>query len=151
MQDATDEVPGWFYVRQAKVVADPSTGAGTHVLLLSNDQPGQKAHALQPVGLDGRKLRSVEMSVRVRTSGVTSSTNENWLPRVELTFYDENRALIRSAVFGPWKGNATWFQESRELPIPGRARLAVIVIGMFGATGEVAIDDLQINATVDGR
>jgi protein-L-isoaspartate(D-aspartate) O-methyltransferase len=141
-----DEVKGWFYSRQANVVRDSTTTAGHNVLMLSNSKPGENCHVLQAVGLDGRKVQSVEMSVRMRTEDVAAGRNRSALPRVELTFYDHNRELIRAGTLGPWDGTSDWFHESESIRVPGRTRLAVLVVGMFGATGRCAIDDIQIRA-----
>jgi protein-L-isoaspartate(D-aspartate) O-methyltransferase len=144
---AGEDVHGWFYVRQAQVVPDATAPDGRHCLVLSNSAAGQNAHALQAVGLDGRKLKSVAVSVYRRTRGVRDEQNKAWRPRVELTFYDEDRALIRTLTLGPWEGDSAWSRESQEIAVPGRSRFAVIIIAMFGATGEFAVDDLRIVGT----
>jgi protein-L-isoaspartate(D-aspartate) O-methyltransferase len=142
-----DGVHGWFYVRQAQVVADSTAPVGRQYLVLTNHVPGQNAHALQAVGLDGRKLKSVAVSVYRRTRGLQGQRDKSRQPRVELAFYDEDRALIRMVVLGPWEGDSRWSQETLEIPVPGRSRFAVITIAMFGATGEFAVDDLRVVAT----
>ena len=144
---AGEDVHGWFYVRQAQVVPDATAPDGRHCLVLSNSVPGQNAHALQAVGLDGRKLKSVAVSVYRRTRGIHDQQNKTWQPRVELTFYDEDRALIRTLTLGPWEGDSPWSQESQEIAVPGRSRFAVIIIAMFGATGEFSVDDLRVVGT----
>jgi protein-L-isoaspartate(D-aspartate) O-methyltransferase len=144
---AAADVPAWFYARQAQVVTDGTAPDGRRCLVLSNSVPGQSAHALQAVGLDGRKLKSVAVSVYRRTRGIDDHQNKAWQPRVELTFYDEDRASIRSLTLGPWADDRTWSRESREVPVPGRSRFAVVTIAMFGATGELAVDDLRIVGT----
>jgi protein-L-isoaspartate(D-aspartate) O-methyltransferase len=141
------DVPGWFYARQAQVVADPTAPAGGHCLVLSNNVPGQSAHVVQAVGMDGRKVKHVKVSVYRRTRGINDQRNKGAQPRVELTFYDEERASIRVLTLGPWDKDGPWLQETREIAVPGRSRFAVIVMAMFGATGELSVDDLQILAT----
>ena len=144
---AGDGVHGWFYVRQAQVVPDSTAPDGSHCLVLSNNVPGQNAHALQAVGLDGRKLKSVAVSVYRRTRGLDDQKDKSRQPRVELAFYDEGRALVRTLTLGPWEGNSPWSQETHEIAVPGRSRFAVITVAMFGATGEFAIDELRIVGT----
>jgi protein-L-isoaspartate(D-aspartate) O-methyltransferase len=139
-----NEVVGWFYVRQSRIVEDPTAPDGRHCLVLSNSVAGQNAHVMQAVGLDGRKLKSVLVSVHRRTRGIGGQVDKSRHSRVELTFYDEDRALIRTVTLGPWNGDHPWSDERTEVAVPGRSRFGVIMIGMFGATGEFAVDDLQV-------
>ena len=118
---------GWFYVRQAQVVQDPTAPDGRHCLVLSNSVAGQNAHVLQAVGLDGRKLKSVTVSVYRRTRGISDQQDKTGQPRVELTFYDEDRALIRTLTLGPWDADIPGRARTQEIGVPGRSRFAVIV------------------------
>ena len=119
-----NEVVGWFYVRQAQIVEDPTAPDGRHCLVLSNSVAGQNAHVMQAVGLDGRKLKSVTVSVHRRTRGISDQPDKSRHPRVELTFYDEDRALIRTVTLGPWDGDHPWSEERAEAAVPGRSRFA---------------------------
>jgi protein-L-isoaspartate(D-aspartate) O-methyltransferase len=138
------EVVGWFYVRQAQVVEDPTAPDGRHFLVLASSETGQNAHVLQAVGLDGRKLKNVTVSAYRRTRGISTPPDKSGHPRVELTFYDEDRALIRTVTLGPWSDDRPWSEERAEATVPGRSRFAVIVISMFGTTGEFSVDHLQV-------
>jgi protein-L-isoaspartate(D-aspartate) O-methyltransferase len=140
---------GWFYIRQARVLPDATAPDGRHVLVLSNRVAGQNAHALQAFGLDGSRFKSVTLSLSRRTQGIQNHRNTDWQPRVELTCYGEDRAAIRTATLGPWLGDTPWSTMSMEIPVPARSRFAVIVVAMFGATGELAVDQLQV--TVSAR
>ncbi len=144
------EPTGWFYVRRAKVVREPSAPEGQHVLVLTNDALRQNSHAIQAFGVDGRVLQSVELSVRVRTQGVTRAGSKETLPRVDISFYDENRGSIRNAGLGPWEQESSWAEYSVEIPVPGRARLGTVAIGIFGATGQLMVDQLTIRGIEKG-
>ncbi len=141
------EPTGWFYVRQARVLRDRSAPEGQHVLALTNNTAGQHCHVIQAFGVDGRVVKSVQLSVRVRVQGLQRGASKETLPYVEITFYDENRGSIRRAGVGPWQRDSSWSRHSAEIPVPGRARLATVVIGMFGATGQVMVDQLSIRGT----
>ncbi len=140
-------VTGWFYVRQAAIVHESTAPQGDQVLLLSNTTPGQNSHVLQAFGADGRALDSIELSASVRTQHVASLLGTDALPRIEVTFYDENRGVIRQTALGPWQGDHGWMHQSMKIPVPGRARLGTVIVGMFGATGEVMVDQLSIVGT----
>ncbi len=145
---ADGEPTGWFYVRQAKVIRDPSAPEGQQVLVLTNNSVGQNCHVIQAFGVDGRVVKSVELSVRARLQGIRRAGGKDSLPYVEITFYDENRGAIRRGGVGPWEQDSRWSRYHAEIPVPGRARLATVVIGMFGATGQVMIDQLSIRGVV---
>ena len=119
--------------------------------MMANNVAGQNCHAIQAFGVDGRVLTGLELSVHVRTRGVESSGQRETLPQVEISFYDENRGSIRRAGVGPWEQDSSWSRHSVEIPVPGRARLGTVAIGMFGATGEVMIDELTIRGIAKGQ
>lgn len=145
------EVPGWFYVRQAAAALDEAAPEGRRVLQLSNSVPGQNAHALQAIGLDGRVVRVVRFSIWSRVEEIVPTREHSILPRAELTFYDERRTLIHSHALGPWEARSGWVRHSEEIRVPGRSRFAVIVVGMFGAVGRIAVDDVSIDTMRTGR
>ncbi len=140
-----NDVLGWYYLIGARVIADRTAPLGRHVLQLENTVPGQKVHALQAMGLDGRQVRAVTVSAQVRLERVVGSKPPS-LARVELTFYDEKRAPIRSAIVGPWQGSAHWSRKSVRVLVPKNARLAVLAVGIFGATGRMLVDNVQVRA-----
>jgi protein-L-isoaspartate(D-aspartate) O-methyltransferase len=139
----SDTVPGWFYARQCQIVAESAASPNDYVLQLTNRTAGQAAHVHQPISLDGQQVRSVALSARVSTTGI-HGTNDWTLPRVELTFYDKNRASIKSVKLGPWQGHRGWSSLRKTSPVPGRTHFAVVSIGMFGAVGQFAVDDVQV-------
>ena len=47
---------------------------------------------------------------------------------------------------GPWTGSFDWKQVTQEMDVPPAARLAVIGIGLFGATGELSVDQVSVEA-----
>jgi protein-L-isoaspartate(D-aspartate) O-methyltransferase len=145
--EAGKEPRGWFYVQQADVVRDPTAPDGRQVLVLRNMDPGRNAHVLQAVGVDGQRVRNVAVSLYRRTKGIESHQNPDWQPRVDLTFYGEDRAAIRTATLGPWSTDSGWTAEGVDVAVPGRCRFAVVVVSLFGATGELAVDQLAVTAS----
>lgn len=144
-QLADDGEPvGWFYLRGARVVRSSAAPEGQHMLVLSNQVAGRKCHAIQAFGVDGRVVGKIELSVRVRVRDIKSTGFEDSLPSVGVSFYGKNRDLIRYEGVGPWERDLDWTRQSVEIRVPGRARLATVTIGMFGATGQVMVDELSI-------
>ena len=67
------------------------------------------------------------------------------MPRMMVSFYDDQRAHLGQVWLGPWRGTFDWRKESRKVRVPGRAREAIVRVGLFGATGEAKFDDVRIN------
>lgn len=140
------EPKGWFYVRQATVTDEPSAPDGEQVLLLRNRVAGNTCHAVQAFGIDGRKLKAIEVSAWVRPRHVNGAARQDALPRIEISFYDQNRGTIKNVLVGPWGRHPSWIEQAVTIPVPARARLGTVAIGMFGATGQVMVDQLRIHA-----
>ena len=88
------EPKGWFYVRNAQVERSPTAPEASHVLVLASSTAGQKCHAIQAFGIDGRRHRALEISAEVRTREVVIAGSPQSLPHIEVLFYDENRKFI---------------------------------------------------------
>ena len=58
--------------------------------------------------------------------------------------YDDDRRDLGHRWIGPWQGSVPWHHVSKRIRIPIQAREGILRIGLFGATGEIAIDDVRI-------
>jgi protein-L-isoaspartate(D-aspartate) O-methyltransferase len=137
---------GWYYVRQASVIPDPSAPDGRRVLRFRNETPGRGAQALQSVALDGRRVRRLDVSVWVKTDNCRAGLTANQLPHLELVLFNDQRAMIGTRTFPPWRGSSGWAKKRLQLKVPPEARLAGVAVGMFGATGQIFIDQLTLEA-----
>ena len=61
-----------------------------------------------------------------------------------VSFFDGNRRNLGLRWIGPWHGSTEWQRFSGIVNVPGDAREMILRIGLFGATGTAAFDDLQI-------
>lgn len=140
----TNELAGWHYQRQLEQVGDPKAPEGKHYARFSNLQPGRSAQALQGFALDGRQVKAVRLSARVAAKDVVPGQNPTQLPLIGLSLYDENRALLGETGLGPWQGSFGWQLKATRIAVPPRTREAILRVGMFGATGELWVDDLRL-------
>jgi protein-L-isoaspartate(D-aspartate) O-methyltransferase len=141
------QATAWYYQRQMEVVKADDAPSGKHYIRFHNAESGRGAQALQCFAVDGRYVHQLELSVHVRCKDIHQGPSVGQFPLVGMFFYDENRAPIVEKGLGPWRSDCEWKKESKAIEVPVRAREAVIRIGMFGATGEVSLDDLQIKGT----
>lgn len=137
---------GWHYQRQLKLEEAPDAPEGTHFVTFSNSEPGRGAQALQGMPVDGRKVRELDVSLWVKADNVRPGTNDQQQPVLAITFYDENRAETGYTWVGPWRDSFGWQHVSEKLRVPPRAREAVVRIGMSGATGQISLDGIRIQA-----
>lgn len=135
---------GWYYVRQGLVVATSDAVDGQHCLQFQNSIPGRGAQALQAVGIDGRQIRSIDVTAWIRTNDARPGPSPLQLPHIELSFFDEKQAPAGAQVAGPWSGTISWTMKRARIDVPARARLAVFAIGLFGGTGQLDVDGLAV-------
>ena len=48
---------------------------------------------------------------------------------------------------GPFQGTSAWKQVAQRFRVPPDTREAIIRIGLFGATGEISFDEVQMKST----
>lgn len=140
---------GWHYLRGAKVRRVGTTHQSPesptdNYLSFENTQPGQASRALQGFALDGRKVRAVRLSVRVRAENLRAGPTPEQVPAIVLTCYDGRRAAIDNQVLGPWQGSFDWKTEQAELRIPSATREAILRLGLLGGTGKLDVDDVAL-------
>lgn len=143
--ETTDEkgnLVGWYYLRQGEVLA---TGAneGQRYLQFHNNTPGRGAQILQAIGTDGRQIKSLRITLSIRASSFSGKQ----MPPLELNFFDEQRGPAGVQYAGPWPATAAWSKKEARIDVPVKARLAVLAVGLFGGTGELAVDDINLEVT----
>lgn len=146
-QDDDGELRTWYYVRQAEVVSEAGAPEGDKWLRFVNTTAGRGAQALQALGMDGRQIREIEVSLSIATTDVGPGVTPRQLPHVQLAFYDSRRDHVETQHIGPWHGTRSWTRQKARFEVPPQSRLAVLMVGLFGATGELAIDDLAVTVT----
>ena len=137
---------GWHYQRQLELVADGNAPVGRRYAKFTNAEPGRGCRALQGFAVDGRKVKQLEISLRVRGKNIRPGQTTGQLPVLAVTFYDERRATLGQGAVGPWRGTFSWQEESAQIDVPVRAREAILRIGLQGAVGEICFDEIELKA-----
>jgi protein-L-isoaspartate(D-aspartate) O-methyltransferase len=141
---STDDVPdAWFYVRQAQV-EHKGAPEGKNYITFSNREPGRDAHALQAVGIDGKRVRGVRLSLAVRLEGARPGTEGFERPALAIRFFDSQNKALKEEIIGPWLGTTEWRRVAAEVPVPRETAMAMIQIGLRGATGQMSVDDVKL-------
>ncbi len=147
LTDDEDQLLAWYYVRQGTIVSDQDAMEGKRFLEFSNEEAGRGAQALQAVGVNGREIAAIDVSLFIRASDVRPGRSPRELPRVNVSFFDDKQAPCGSQSAGPWYGTISWVKKRATIQVPPKAKLAVIAVGMFGATGEFAIDSVDLKVS----
>ncbi|QDU88356.1 Protein-L-isoaspartate O-methyltransferase [Pirellulimonas nuda] len=142
---------GWHYVRQAEVMRDPTEAPeGDRYLLFKNSEPGRGCWALQGLAVDGRHVRRLKVSFQARGTGIRPGQTLREWPYVAITFYDDRREEVGVDAVGPLRGDFAWGEFSKQVSVPVHAREAIIRIGLLGAVGELALDEVRVEAAGRG-
>jgi len=137
---------GWHYQRQLTLQTDATAPEGNSYAVFRNKEPGRGCQALQGFAVDGREVSALQLSFSARGKDIGPGQRADQWPSVVVTFYDERRATVGEESVGPFAGTFPWRNETQTVRVPLRAREAILRIGLLGATGELALDDLRLSA-----
>jgi protein-L-isoaspartate(D-aspartate) O-methyltransferase len=141
------EPAGWHYQRQLAIKAHAQSAPdGAHFALFKNAEPGRGCHALQGFAVDGRKVSTLKLTLWVRGENILPAASLSQSPSAVVTFYDERRAAVGEESLAPFLGTFDWQERSGAVRVPLRAREAILRIGLLGATGELSLDKIQVQA-----
>ena len=110
----------------------------------SQRHAGRAAQALQAVGVDGRHVREIEISLWVRGVRVQPGSLPEQHPGLVVVFFNTNREAISRQGIGPWSGSSDWVEKHRRMQVPPTARLASVEVGLWGGTGQISVGDVAI-------
>jgi hypothetical protein len=144
-----DGIPdGWYNLRDAKVVEGGVGASKTKCLRFENDKPGRPARASRAFGVDGREFEAIVVGLWVRQESIVAGERLGDEPCVLIDFLGDPLQLkaVRRGVLGPWKTvGPTWTRVAKRLPIPPDTRLAILSLGLIGATGVLEVDNMTID------
>lgn len=144
--DENGFVKGWYYQRQLESVDTGNIPQGQTYVQFDNRIPGQHAHLMQAVAIDGKAVAVVEFSATMATENVVEGLYRQDMADVVLTFYNENQKDVSTTYLGPVVGTEDWMELSKKVRVPLSAKMAIVRIGLFGATGVAKFDDVRLTA-----
>jgi protein-L-isoaspartate(D-aspartate) O-methyltransferase len=138
-EQATDDVADeWFYQRQA-TLEHKGAREGKSYIQFTNREMGRDAHALQAIGVDGKKVRSMKITLWVKADDNFPGRELYQKPGLAIRFFDVNNKKLSEEVFGPWLGTFPWRHvTSHEMRIPKEAKMAMIQMHVRLAQGGLA-------------
>jgi protein-L-isoaspartate(D-aspartate) O-methyltransferase len=139
-----DKPSGWYYVRQAAIETDGPDATSRHCIAFTNRVVGRSSQALQAIGVDGRRVSELVVELWVAAHDVVPAAEDEHGSSVLVSFFDENRVPVGQQSLGSWSGTFDWQRRSAHLKVPPAARVAIVAVGLLGATGELSCDRLSI-------
>jgi protein-L-isoaspartate(D-aspartate) O-methyltransferase len=144
-ETSTDDVPdAWFYVRQG-LLERKGAPEGKSFLTFSNREPGREAHALQAFGVDGKRIRALRLSLFIKLENAVAGPEGYERPALAIRFFDSQNKALKEEIVGPWLGSSPWRRVSAEVPVPKDTAMAMIQVGLRGATGQMSVDDVRLS------
>jgi hypothetical protein len=126
----------------ASLGKDPSSGK--NYLRIINKKEAMSLGA-QSLPLDGRKIRYIYVSARVKGINITLG-KEYWMKaNLQPLFFDEKGNQVGGwPELGPWEGSFDWTFAKKMFVVPPETRTLKIVLGLYGSKGEVDFDDVAV-------
>jgi hypothetical protein len=134
----------WYYVQQMQVMDGAAAPHGQRYVRFRNSVPGRSAQAEQHLALDGRQVRALDASLWVAVRDAAPGQALSDQASVKIRFYDADDAQVGDETIGPWAGTRDWSEVATRIVVPESTRLALIVIGLNGGTGEADFDQLEL-------
>jgi protein-L-isoaspartate(D-aspartate) O-methyltransferase len=135
--------PGWYYERQVQWKGGGAPDGG-HYVEFVNSEPGLDSHLLQGFAIDGRQVQQLALSGQVKTENIVPGAHRDMAPHIVITLYDAQRKELGNLLVGPFQESGDWREEAKTFRIPPQAREGILRIGLFGATGRIAFDKLEM-------
>jgi N-acyl-D-amino-acid deacylase len=139
----------WYYHRGVRI-EDDGAPEGKRFVAYTNDDPGHLTHSNQGFAIDGKRIESLDLSFWVMTEAVRPGPKPEHTAGITITFFDRNRSYVSTVRAGPFEGTNSWGRETQRIAVPRTAQDAVIMIGLSGATGRIAFDDIQFKPVMRG-
>ena len=143
--DNKDDKPdNWHYQRQV-TLHNSGAPEGKRYISIQNAFAGRRAQLLQGMPMDGRKVKKLQLTARVRYRNASSGTKSYERPGIYVHFFDTIRKPIAIGGFRPLRGTqAEWKTLKTIVRVPNRAREAIMQIGLNGGTGRLEIDAVEL-------
>jgi protein-L-isoaspartate(D-aspartate) O-methyltransferase len=137
-------IAGWYYQRQGKLVSDTGARQPGNYVEFENQTPGRDAHLMQGLAINGRKVHRIRIRGKLKTANMTAAPRSLEGPRVVISFFDDNRRDLGLRWLGPWPEQTSWREFTGVVVVPSETREMILRIGLFGATGKAAFDDMRL-------
>ena len=164
---------GWHYARNATVIDDPQAQSGLRFIrfeipaeprlqfpatswqpqptaapaTVKDDAKELKvAQVIQGFAVDGKYVSRLKVEVLVRANNVLPFDPNRQKPSgtIHIHFYDDDRDMIQQVELATVYGTFEWRKFATEIPVPRRAKEAILFLGLFQMSGTLDMDAVSV-------
>ena len=136
---------GWYYQRQMTWETADDAPQGKHYIKFQNQTSGLAAHLIQGFGIQGSKINRLKVSAWFRPDQIKTGRLVSEFAGLTISFYDKNRQPLNMVWIGPIQGTKPWHRLEETFRVPPSATEGILRVGLFGATGTMAVDHVEMN------
>ncbi len=138
-----DNLPdGWYDFRGAELTG--VSFRGRRALRLVCREPGVPAWVSQSFPVKGEQVKWLQIILWVQGDRIEPGPTVSHQPCAFLNFVGADGGRAGFARVGPWSGSFEWTKMERIVKVPAGTREAYLTIGLFGAIGEMTIDEVSV-------
>jgi protein-L-isoaspartate(D-aspartate) O-methyltransferase len=142
----TNYLPDNWYCKRQVTISQEGAYEGNSFAQFFNDDPGRGSSLFQGMSADSKKVKSINISARIRGQNIAAGPDrENEQAAISVVFLDSTFNQIGVYHMGPYHGTFKWKLVTGVAPVPESAQVAVMRIGLNGATGIFGVDDLKVS------
>ena len=146
--DENGFVKGWYYQRRLQLTKSENAPSGDYYIEFANDVPGQHAHVMQGISIDGRKVSALDFEANIALANIKQGLHAEDLPVAVLSFYDKDRRLLKDVLLDPLTQDSDWQKvELESVRVPIATKEAIVRVGLFGATGTAKFDGVKLSVS----
>jgi protein-L-isoaspartate(D-aspartate) O-methyltransferase len=145
----TNFLPDNWYCKRQVTVSQVGAPEGNSFAQFFNDEPGRGSCLYQGMSADGKKVKSIKVTAKILGKNIVAGPDDkNELAGISVLFLDSTFNMLNTVHIGPYRGSFSWRKVGSEFAVPQNAQVAVIRIGLNGATGIFGVDDVRVEPTL---
>ncbi|GHT25641.1 protein-L-isoaspartate O-methyltransferase [Planctomycetales bacterium] len=133
---------GWHYARNVKIIESNDSPEGKSFIRFTSNNDAQ---VLQGFAADGKAIRKLTLSYYIRGKNIVPHAKRFQANSAFLVFYDDDRNPVSDTPIGMCSGTFPWQRVVQTVPVPEKAREAVLMLGLPTAAGQLDADNAVIS------
>jgi protein-L-isoaspartate(D-aspartate) O-methyltransferase len=145
----TNFLPDNWYCKRQVTISREGAAEGQSYAQFFNTDPGRGSCLFQGMSADSKKVKSITISAKIRGKNISPGPDQrNEQAAISVLFLDSTFNQLNTFHMGPYHGTFHWTTVTGTTTVPETAQVAVIRIGLNGATGILGVDDVRVTPTL---
>lgn len=148
-EEHTNFLPDNWYCKRQVTISREGAAEGQSFAQFFNSDPGRGSCLFQGMSADAKKVKSLTISAKIRGKNISPGPDhKNEQAAISVLFLDSTFNQLNIFHMGPYHGSFHWTTVTGTTTVPETAQVAVIRIGLNGATGILGVDDVRVTPTL---